>query len=107
MSGVMSPMETLAQAPLRWSTPESIKHPPYDKFLQLLKVAVAAEPDRADLKLQLATILFHANKLPEIFLTYSMRRLGRNQDSPHSSSLWNNFLITKRLDNQKYYFLIR
>lgn len=51
---------------MRWRAAEPVKRLPYRKFLPLLKTAVAAEPDRIDLKLQFATALFYSHKMQEI-----------------------------------------
>jgi tetratricopeptide (TPR) repeat protein len=56
----------VAELRMRWRAAEPVKRLPYRKFLPLLKTAVAAEPDRIDLKLQFATALFYSHRMQEI-----------------------------------------
>src|SRR5262249_51659888 len=53
-------------ASLRWEPLDPVKAVPIAKFLPLLRQAVIAAPDRADLKLHLAKALLHADQMTEL-----------------------------------------
>src|SRR5262249_17465892 len=55
-----------AIAPLRWQTSGPVKGVPYDKFLPHLRAAVAAAPNRGDLKARLAQALINTRRMIEI-----------------------------------------
>ncbi len=50
---------------IRWRTPEHANSVSIEKFLPLLRAAVAKAPDRTDLKLQLAKALFRTERMQE------------------------------------------
>ncbi len=64
MSAAMSVAAASASLPLRWRSPEAVK--PFVKFLPVLRAAVAAAPERADLKLRLVHALFRTGAVEEI-----------------------------------------
>src|SRR5262249_15421736 len=62
----MRAAEFAPHAPLIWRYSKFIKQLPVTAFLPLLRAAVVANPDRADLKLQLVRTLFHADQPAEV-----------------------------------------
>jgi hypothetical protein len=62
----MTAMETTSAAALRWRQPDASKPVPLTRFVPLLKTAVAAAPNRADLRLQLAQALFQTHQFAEL-----------------------------------------
>jgi Putative 2OG-Fe(II) oxygenase len=67
----MSVAAATAPLTLRWEAPRSAECVSFSRLLPLLREAVAAAPDRADLKLHLAKALFHSDRMAEI-----VERLG-------------------------------
>lgn len=51
---------------VRWRAPEAVKQLPFGTFAPLLRASVEAAPDRADLRLKLARILFHTDQMSEL-----------------------------------------
>src|SRR5438128_5909046 len=60
------PRAATARAALRWEAPGPVDPIPISKVLPLLRQAVAAVPERADLKLRLAKALLHSDRMAEI-----------------------------------------
>src|SRR5436190_15794779 len=60
------PRAAAARLPLRWEASEAVNPVPISKFLPLLRQAVAAAPERADIKLHLAKALLHSDQMAEI-----------------------------------------
>jgi uncharacterized protein (TIGR02466 family) len=65
-SPMMSPAVAAVASAIRWRNRESIRRLPPAKLLPVLRAGIAASPERADLKLQLAMALFDADRMAEI-----------------------------------------
>jgi uncharacterized protein (TIGR02466 family) len=63
---MMSTIAAKTTLSVYWRAPEPGRRLPSGKLLPLLRAAVAAAPDRADFKLQLAKALFHSDRMAEI-----------------------------------------
>src|SRR3984957_7025597 len=55
----------MRDAPLDWRT-SPVRRAPHEKMLPLLRMAVAAAPDRPDLKVKLALALFKTDRMTEL-----------------------------------------
>lgn len=73
-------MNTVAKSSVRWRTPEPVKIPPHEELVPLLSMALAAAPDRADVKLNLAALLVRLDRPREVVDSFRSAISDENVD---------------------------